>query len=253
MNDNTNRSVQELLDLAGETVLVTGASGNIGQGIAERVAEAGATIIVHFHRNESAAQQLANRLGGATVVQADLASESAVDAMYAQASPTMVVNNAAAQPVKGLGDMSYDEWRAMLAANLDGAFLVTQRAARAWAGTGGAIVNIASIEALDPAVGHSHYATSKAGLLMLSRAAALEFGAAGIRVNCVSPGLIDREGLAEDWPDGVTRWHDRAPLGRLGTPNDVADAVLFLLSPAARWISGANLVVDGGMSAQSKW
>ena len=253
MNDITNRSVQELLDLAGETVLVTGASGNIGQGIAERLAEAGATIIVHYHRDISAAEQLASRLGGATVVQADLASESAVDAMYARARPTMVVNNAAVQPVKKFDDLSYDEWRAMLAANLDGAFLVTQRAARAWAGSGGAIVNIASIEALDPAVGHSHYATSKAGLLMLSRAAALELGAAGVRVNCVSPGLIDRDSLAEDWPDGVARWHDRVPLGRLGTPKDVADAVLFLLSPAARWISGTNLVVDGGMSAQSKW
>jgi NAD(P)-dependent dehydrogenase (short-subunit alcohol dehydrogenase family) len=165
----------------------------------------------------------------------------------------MVVNNAAAQPVTGIEDMSYEEWRAMLAANLDGAFLVTQRAARAWAGTGGAIVNIASTEALDPAVGHAHYATSKAGLVMLSRAAALEMGAAGIRVNCVSPGLIDKDGLADEWPDGVARWLDRAPLGRLGTPQDVADAVLFLLSPAARWISGTNLVVDGGMSAQSKW
>ena len=85
------------------------------------------------------------------------------------------------------------------------------------------------------------------------QAAALEFGAAGIRINCVSPGLIDREGLARDWPDGVSRWQDRAPLGRLGTAQDVADAVLFLLSPAARWISGTNLVVDGGMSAQSRW
>jgi len=102
-------------------------------------------------------------------------------------------------------------------------------------------------------VGHSHYATSKAGLLMLTRAAALEFGSAGIRINCVSPGLIDREGLARDWPDGVARWHDRAPLGRIGSAIDVADAVLFLLSPAARWISGANLIVDGGMSAQNKW
>jgi NAD(P)-dependent dehydrogenase (short-subunit alcohol dehydrogenase family) len=253
MNDTRTRSVQELLDLAGETVLVTGASGNIGQGIAERLVEAGATIVVHYHRNEAAATELASRLGGAAVVQADLASESAVDAMYGKARPTMVVNNAATQPVRGLADMGYDEWREMLAANLDGAFLVTQRAARAWAGAGGAIVNIASIEALDPAVGHGHYATSKAGLVMLSRAAALELGAAGIRVNCVSPGLIDREGLANDWPDGVARWHARAPLGRLGTPKDVADAVLFLLSPAARWISGTNLVVDGGMSAQSKW
>ncbi len=253
MNNNPTRPVQELLDLSGETVLVTGASGNIGQGIAERLAEAGADVVVHYHQNKNAARALADRLGGQAVIQADLADEDAVDAMYAAARPSMVVNNAAAQPVQGLRDMSYDDWRAMLAANLDGAFLVTQRAARAWASSGGAIVNIASIEALDPAMGHGHYATSKAGLLMLSRAAALEFGAAGIRVNCVSPGLIDRDGLVEDWPDGVARWHDRAPLERLGTPQDVADAVLFLLSPAARWISGTNLVVDGGMSAQSKW
>ena len=253
MNEIETRSVQELLDLSGETVLVTGASGNIGQGIAERLAEAGANIIVHYHHNAPAAQALAERLGGAEVVQADLASEAGVDAMYATARPTMVVNNAAAQPVKSLEDVSYEEWRAMLAANLDGAFLVTQRAARAWSGSGGAIVNIASIEALDPAVGHGHYATSKAGLLMLSRAAALELGSAGIRVNCVSPGLIDKGGLADEWPDGVARWLDRAPLGRLGTPKDIADAVLFLLSPAARWISGTNLVVDGGMSAQNKY
>ena len=253
MNDITTTPVTALLDLSGETVLVTGASGNIGQGIAERLAEAGAAVVIHYFRNESAAQALAERLGGASMVQADLADEQAIDAMIEQAEPTMLVNNAAGQEVKALADLDHDEWRAMMSANLDAAFLTIQRVAQAWAGTGGSIVNIASIEALDPAVGHGHYATSKAGLLMLSRAAALEFGAAGIRVNCVSPGLIDRGGLAEDWPDGVARWHDRAPLERMGTPKDVADAVLFLLSPAARWISGTNLVVDGGMSAQSKW
>ena len=253
MNDKKIRPASRLLDLSGETVLVTGASGNIGQGIAERLAEAGAAVVVHFYRNEAAAQKLAQRLGGASVVQAGLADAREVEAMMEQAAPTLVVNNAAAQDVRDLGDIGHDEWRAMMAANLDGAFLVTQRAAHAWRETGGAIVNIASIEALDPAVGHAHYATSKAGLLMLSRAAALEFGALGIRVNCVSPGLIERDGLAQDWPDGVARWHDRAPLGRLGTAKDVADAVLFLLSPAARWISGINLVVDGGMSAQSRW
>jgi NAD(P)-dependent dehydrogenase (short-subunit alcohol dehydrogenase family) len=245
--------VHHLLSLAGETVLVTGASGNIGRGIAERLAEAGADVAVHYHRNEAMARELAERLGGAVTVQADLADEEAVNAMLAASQPSMVVNNAAAQPVSDLYDMAFDDWRAMLAANLDGAFLVTQRAARAWRGRGGAIVNIASIEALDPAAGHGHYATSKAGLLMLSRAAALEFGSSGIRINCVSPGLINRQGLSREWPDGVARWQERVPLGRLGTPKDVADAVLFLLSPAARWISGANLIVDGGMSAQSKW
>ena len=108
-------------------------------------------------------------------------------------------------------------------------------------------------DALYPEGGHAHYATSKAGLIMFTRAAALEYGPRGVRVNCVSPGLVDRAGLADDWPDGVGRWQERVPLGRLGTAKDVADAVLFLLSPAARWISGTNLVVDGGMSAQSRW
>ncbi len=245
----------QLLDLGGETALITGASGGIGGAIAERLAEAGASVIIHYHRNEAAAAALAGRLDRAELVQADLADEAAVEGLFRSMTPTLVVNNAAAQPVAGLGDMSFAEWRAVISANLDSVFLVTQRAALAWvaAGTPGAIVNIGSIEGQDPAVGHGHYATSKAGVAMLTRAAALEFGSASIRVNCVSPGLIDREGLARDWPDGVSRWHDRVPLGRIGSAIDVADAVLFLLSPAARWISGANLIVDGGMSAQSKW
>jgi NAD(P)-dependent dehydrogenase (short-subunit alcohol dehydrogenase family) len=245
----------ELLDLSGATALVTGASGNIGGTIAERLAEAGASLILHFHRNEAAVAELAARLGGAEIVQADLADSDAVQQLFAAIRPTLVVNNAATQPVAGMGDMSFADWRTVLSTNLDSAFLVTQQAALAWiaAGVEGAIVNIGSIEGQDPAVGHGHYATSKAGVAMLTRAAALEFGSARIRVNCVSPGLVDREGLARDWPDGVARWHDRVPLGRIGSAIDVADAVLFLLSPASRWISGANLVVDGGMSAQSKW
>ena len=102
-------------------------------------------------------------------------------------------------------------------------------------------------------MGHGHYAASKAALNMFSRALALEAGGDQIRVNTVSPGLIRREGIEQAWPEGVTRWQERAPLTRLGEPQDVADAVLFLLSDAARWISGANLVVDGGMSAQGRW
>jgi NAD(P)-dependent dehydrogenase (short-subunit alcohol dehydrogenase family) len=119
--------------------------------------------------------------------------------------------------------------------------------------SGGAIVNIASIEGSDPAMGHSHYATSKAGLLMLTRSLTLEYGGKGIRTNAVSPGLIARDGIEENWPDGVARWQEYAPLKRMGDTTDVADAVLFLLSPAARWISGVNLVVDGGMSTVSRW
>lgn len=249
----TTPDVHHLLSLTGETVLVTGASGHIGQGVAKRLAEAGAEVIVHYRRDAASAEELAGEIGAARVVQADLGDASAVDAMFDAGEPTMVVNNAGAQPVQSLPDMLHDDWRSVLRTNLDGPFLVTQRAARAWRERGGAIVNVASIEGADPAAGHAHYATSKAGLVMFTRAAALEFGPQNIRVNCVSPGLIGRDGLANAWPEGVARWRERAPLRRLGTPKDVADAVLFLLSPAARWISGANLVVDGGMSAQSKW
>ena len=245
--------VHQLLSLAGETALVTGASGNIGGGIARRLAEAGASVIVHYRSDEVAATGLARDIGTQLVLQADLDDAASVDALFAAGQPTIVVNNAATQPVQPLADMAEDDWRAVLDTNLTGPFLVMQRAARAWGDKGGSIVNVASIEGMDPAAGHAHYATSKAALIMFSRAAALEYGPRNIRVNCVSPGLIERDGLAEAWPEGVARWQARTPLGRLGTPKDVADAVLFLLSPAARWISGTNLVVDGGMSAQSRW
>ena len=88
---------------------------------------------------------------------------------------------------------------------------------------------------------------------MHTRAAALELGPQGVRVNSVSPGLIDAAGLEQAWPEGVARWHAAAPLRRLGQPADVADAVLFLASDAARWITGANLVVDGGVLAHNTW
>jgi len=255
MPDNAPKAVSELLDLSGRSVLVTGASGNIGRGIARRLAEAGAAIIAHYHSGDSAARRLLDEIGAGTTAQADLSDAPAVEALLAETAPDLVVNNASIQPVQPLADISPGDWRHVHAANLDSAFFVTRCAARSWQAKarGGAIVNIASIEGNDPAEGHAHYASSKAALLMLTRACALEYGHAGIRVNAVSPGLIDRAGLADAWPEGVQRWADRAPLGRLGTPKDVADAVLFLLSPAARWISGANLVVDGGMSAQSKW
>ena len=263
-SDTAAPKVEDLLNLSGKWALVTGASGNIGGGIALRLAEAGARIIAHCFGNREGADRLAqqiNERGGASIVmQADLGSPEKVDALFLQLEqeqclPEIVVNNAARQPVQTFEDMTFEDWDEMFAANLDSAFLVTQKAARAMRNgkVGGAIVNIASIEGSDPAVAHGHYAATKAGLLMLTRACALEFGAHGIRVNSVSPGLIWREGLENEWPQGVERWHSRAPLSRMGMAEDVADATLFLASPAARWISGANLVVDGGMSAQSRW
>jgi NAD(P)-dependent dehydrogenase (short-subunit alcohol dehydrogenase family) len=115
------------------------------------------------------------------------------------------------------------------------------------------ITHIASIEASRPAPAHAHYAVAKAGLVMHARAAALELGPAGIRVNTVSPGLVDRPGLAEAWPEGVASWIAHAPLGRLATAEDIGDACVLLASPAASFITGQDLAVDGGMLATPGW
>ena len=257
-------AVTELLNLEGRRALVTGASGNIGHGIAVRLAEAGADIIVHYVNDaDGAAVTVAavNATGrDAVSMQADLTRAEEVARMFTGIdetgpSPACVVNNAGGYPVQLFAEMSASEWQQVIAANLDSAVYVCQEAIRRMCNqdSGGAIVNIASIEGTDPAMGHSHYATSKAGLLMLTRSLTLEYGRLGIRTNAVSPGLIDREGIGENWPEGVARWQETAPLSRMGDTRDVADAVLFLLSPASRWISGINLVVDGGMSTVSRW
>ena len=261
INKEVVPAVADLLSLQGERALVTGGSGNIGRGIALRLAEAGADVVVHFHSDADGASQTADAIGdSATSIQADLTEADDVAGMFAKIGESgppvsLVVNNAGGYPVQGFAEMTAVEWQQVIAANLDSAVHVSRESIRRWCDSDstGAIVNIASIEGTDPAFGHSHYATSKAGLLMLTRSLTLEYGRRGIRVNAVSPGLIEREGIEQNWPEGVANWHENAPLQRMGTAADVADAVLFLLSPASRWISGINLVVDGGMSSVSRW
>ncbi|MGO4832065.1 SDR family NAD(P)-dependent oxidoreductase [Rhizobiaceae sp. 2RAB30] len=257
--------VAKLLDLTGRTVIVTGASGGIGSGIARRFAEAGANVVCHYQSNGAAAEAVVGEIaaagGKAVASQADISTTAGVDALVAHAVSHFgglhaIVNNAGHQPVEMLVDVSEASFAKMMAINAGGPFLLTQALAKHVQSTGsggGAVVNIASIEGHQPAPGHSHYATSKAALLMFTKAAALELGALGIRVNSVSPGLIHRDGIEEGWPEGVGRWKNAAPMGRLGRPEDIADAALFLVSDAARWVSGTDLIVDGGVSARSTW
>lgn len=252
--------VGSLLDMSGQTVLVTGSTGTIGAAICQRLHEAGARVVCHYRSQAEAAQALVAQLGADTVaVQGHLDTAAGVTAFTDQLSslnllPDGLVNNAADQSLGTLAELSMDAWQQMLQTNLDGVFQLSQWMCNALSShdRSGVIVNISSIEGTDPAPGHGHYATSKAGLNMLTRSMALETGR-HMRVNSIAPGLIRRDGIETDWPEGVARWQERAPLGRLGEGADIADAVLFLLSDQSRWISGAHLVVDGGMSAQTRW
>lgn len=251
-------SVANLLDYQGRSVLVTGSGRGIGAAIALRFAAAGADVAVHYRSSAEGAREVVGgieALGGKAVAhQADLTSESDVARLIDSAWSDLggldaLVNNAGSYPLSPLTEMSGGEWSEVIDSNVRSVFLCTQATANNWveAGQRGAIVNIASIEGEAPAPMHSHYNAAKAAVIMLTRSSALELGPSGIRVNSVSPGLIWREGIEQDWADGVERWREAAPLGTMGRPEDVADACLFLCSPAARWITGANLRVDGGV------
>jgi len=247
------------LDLTGTVVVVTGASGTIGAGIARRFHEAGASVVLHIHTNAAAAEALAAELGERAAVHgSDLATAAGAESLAAAAVAAFGgidtwVANAGIQPVQALLDIDEAALAAMLAAHVGAVHHGVRAAVPHLVRHAGCIVNITSIEGIQPAPGHAHYSAAKAAVIAHTRASALELGPRGVRVNAVAPGLIRRDGIEEAWPDGVARWHAAAPLGRLGEADDVADACLFLASPLARWITGATLVVDGGVLTHPTW
>jgi NAD(P)-dependent dehydrogenase (short-subunit alcohol dehydrogenase family) len=262
--NSTIKSVRDLLNLENRVVLVTGSSSGIGAGIAKRLHEAGANVAIHCNSNRASADLLAQELKTRVhIVQGDIqrdAQRLCDEVVAAFGKLDALVNNAGIQPVKALLEQNPSDIQEMLRVNVEGVMTLTKVAATQMIkqavvnqNQGGAIVNISSIEGLQPAFGHSHYTTSKAAVLMYTRSSALELGRYGIRVNAVTPGLIDKEGLDTAWPEGVARWQAACPLGRLGTPEDIGDAVLFLISDAARWVTGVTLVVDGGVLTNNTW
>ncbi len=257
---NPMKTIAELYDFSGKTILVTGASGGLGAGIAGVFARAGASVLLHYRSDRETAERLREALPGPgrhECLKAEGADEGEVSRCIEEAARlsgvsglSVLVNNAGIYPSAPLLELDLAAWREVFESNLSSTHLFTRAAARVMK-RGASIVNIASIEALRPARGHAHYAASKAATIRYTMAAALELAPLGIRVNAISPGLVGRPGLVADWPEGYRRFVAAAAMGRVGSPEEIGQACLFLASEAAAWITGANLVVDGGASVRA--
>lgn len=251
------------LPLSGKTALITGASTGIGRGIALELARCGANIVVdHLSDPEGAATLVAEieALGRkAVAVQADVSVAADVDRMFAEATAAfprldILVNNAAIQVFRGLLSLTEDEWDRVIAVNLRGCFLCTQRAGRHMKEHGGGrIVNIGSGCGKIAFPGLVSYTASKGGIEMFTKSAAVELGRFGIRVNCVAPGATETDRTKAETGDFAGTWAPHTPAGRIGTPEDVAAAVAFLAGDSADFITGQTLAVDGGLFARPVW
>ena len=236
--------------------LVTGASGGIGRAIALQLARDGYAVAVHCYRNEAKAQAVCDEIRAlgvdAGVYVCDITDAAAVSAMAEDIICTLgrisvLVNNAGIAQQKLFTDLTAEEWRYMMAVHVDGAFYACRAVLPDMIRRhGGTIVNISSMWGQTGGSCEVHYSTAKAALIGLTKALAKEVGPAGIRVNCVAPGVIQTEMLAAFAAEDLDALTDETPLCRLGTPEDVANAVSFLVSDGAAFITGQVLAPNGG-------
>ncbi len=245
--------------MSDRTVLVTGAGHGLGAAIASAAAAAGWVVGVLDRDADAAARSAASLDGRGVALAADTTDEAALEAALdelaaatGQASPDAVVANAGIVRFGPLLDLDLDQWRAVVDVNLTGTLLTARAVARRWraAGRPGSIVTVTSMNGVAPGPNAGAYGATKAAVARLTQQMALEWGPFGIRVNAVAPGLIDA-GMSEPIyadPDIRQRRSDRVPLGRLGRSDDVAAVVLFLLSDAAAYVTGTELLVDGGVT-----
>jgi len=259
-------SIAALLDLSGRTAIITGAATGIGEGIARTLAAAGAVVVVADIDDEGA-ERVASDIGG-TAVHLDVTDPSECADVLGSVGDRVdiLVNNAGSYHEAGsILDQSVESWQRSIDINLAGLFHCSKPVAARMVeqGGGGAIVNIASVDGIVPCLG-TGYDTAKAGAIHFTKSLALDLGPHGIRVNAVSPGVVpvptlDRMHAGEIehfWPaepavsglmGPITRSRSsNVPLGRKGTPDDIAHAVLFLASAASSYVTGQNIAVDGG-------
>lgn len=245
------------ISLKDRIAVVTGGSRGIGRAIVMTLAAAGATVVVNYQRNAAAADETVAAItaadGAAISIQADVSVSADVERLFKTVidqygTVDILVNNAGITRDTLLLRMKEDDFDTVIDTNLRGVYLCTKAALRPMTrARSGRIINITSVVGLIGNAGQSNYAAAKAGIIGFTRAVAREMASRGITVNAVAPGYIETEltaGLGEQVRAAIL---EAIPLGRLGTPQDVANLVCFLASDAAAYITGQTLTVDGGM------
>jgi len=260
-------TIAQLFDLKGKGAVVTGGNRGIGRGIAYRLAEAGAGVMIaarDMKVSNETVEKIKSRGGKAQAIQADVCNKADAErvvqaAVEAFGNLDVLVNNAGIYPSAKFLDTTEELWDSVMNVNLKGVFLYSQAAARAMikGGKGGRIINLASIDAVKTTGGHPHYSVSKAGVVMLTKVMALELGPYKILVNAVAPGVTETPGAIAkvdhiSKEKGITieqvaqDFLSHVPIGRLSGPDDAAKVVLFLASGAADYVTGDLIMADGG-------
>ncbi|MCY4086024.1 MAG: 3-oxoacyl-[acyl-carrier-protein] reductase [Actinomycetia bacterium] len=243
---------ESFASLQGRTALVTGGARGIGAAISRELCRAGASVCINYRSRSDTADELAAELG-ALAIQADISDQEAARALVEQAEAELgpldiLVNNAGITRDTLVVRMTDDDWSSVLDANLTGSFYTSRAVARGMLRRrAGSIVNTTSYVGIHGNPGQTNYAASKAGIIGFTKALAHELGARGVRVNAVAPGFISTE-LTDALPEEAKAAILQAtPLGRLGVPADVSGCVRFLCSDEAEFITGAVILVDGGL------
>jgi glucose 1-dehydrogenase len=255
-------------NLQGQPALVTGASSGIGKATAIGLAKSGADVIVNYHGNAETAEEVVHEItsagNSAIAIQADVSKEDEVDAMFKQAishfgTLHIVVSNAGLQDDSPFETMTLEKWNNVISVNLTGQFLCTRQAAREFQRRGidktvsvaaGKIICMSSVHQEIPWAGHANYATSKGGVMLLMKSIAQELAPHRIRVNAIAPGAIRTpiNTAAWDTPQAYANLMKLVPYGRIGEPDDIAQAAAWLASDASDYVTGTTLFVDGGMT-----